>query len=107
VATNSPTEFSSVVVGFDVVDRYGERVGTVSKVNLARTCVAVKSGSRLARKPERPVYVGSVLSIDVDAFTINVAATKDQIAEAPEFRDLNDASEAAIRRYYENLTELQ
>lgn len=102
--TDPITEFSNVIVGFEVVDRSGEHVGTVKKVNLARTCVTLKMGkSRLSRHADRSVHIASVRGIDLDAFTIRVAATKEQIEEAPELRELNDASEAEIKSYYEDI----
>jgi len=100
----TPTAFTSVVVGFDVVDRDGEKLGPVTMVNLARTCVIVKTGrSLLGRKVDRPVHISSVTGIDVDRFTINVAATRKQIADAPEL--LGDKAEAEVESYYVGLVE--
>jgi len=101
-----PTELTGVLVGFEVVDREGEKVGPVTMVNLARTCVIVSTGrSRFGRKLDRPVHVSSVTGIDLDRFTINVAATKEQSAQAPALHELDDASEAAVGGYYDGLAE--
>jgi sporulation protein YlmC with PRC-barrel domain len=94
-------EFSSVLTGFDVVDRNGERVGTVKRVNLARTCIVVETGKW--RKQSHAVHVSAVDGVDVDGFTISLAVTAADVSDAPEFRELDDECEAAITRYYRGL----
>ena len=95
-------EFSSTVSGFDVVDRNGERIGRVHHVSLGRTCILVETGrgALFGRKQRHAVHVWAVREIDLDTFTISLAATKEDIAEAPEFRDLDEEGETALARYY-------
>ncbi len=101
-------EFSSALTGFDVVDRTGERIGTVKSVNLGRTCILVETDRSLfARKQTHAVHVWAVREIDLDTFTIVLATSKNDAADAPEFRQLDEQSETAIaRHYYDRLAAL-
>jgi hypothetical protein len=95
-------EFSSAVRNFDVVDRNGQTIGRVRDLNLDRTCVVVETGqgSRFRRKQRHAVHVWAVRDIDVDTFKISLATTKEDVAEAPELRELNEESGTALARYY-------
>jgi hypothetical protein len=95
-------EFSSAVSGFDVVDRKGERIGRVRRVSLGRTSILVETsrGGLFGRKRPHAVHVWAVREVDLDTFTISLATTKDDVAEAPEFHDLDERSETALARYY-------
>jgi uncharacterized protein with PIN domain len=94
-------EFSSAVSGFDVVDRNGERVGSVHNVNLGRTCILVDTGrSLIGRRHRHAVHAWAVKEIDLDAFTISLTASKGEVEDAPEFRELDEECETAIARYY-------
>jgi hypothetical protein len=92
-------EFSSAVTGFDVVDRNGERVGSVHHVTLGRTCILVDTGrSLMRRKQKHAVHAWAVREIDLDMFTISLTASKEEVAGAPEFHELDE--ETSIARYY-------
>lgn len=94
-------EFSSAMTGFDVVDRNGERVGSVHHVSLGRTCILVETGRSLMRRRQRhAVHAWAVREIDLDTFTISLTASKEEVADAPEFRELNEEWETSIGRYY-------
>jgi sporulation protein YlmC with PRC-barrel domain len=95
-------EFSAVVTGFDVVDRNGERIGRVRDVSLGRTCILVDTGrgALLRRKQRHAVHVWAVREIDVGTYRISLAATKEDVAEAPEFREFDEECETALARYY-------
>ena len=101
-------EFSGALIGFDVVDRTGERIGTVKNVNLARTCIHVETGRSLfARKHRHAVHVWAVRKIDLDTLTIVLATNKNDVVGAPELRQLDEQSETAIaRHYYDRLAAL-
>jgi sporulation protein YlmC with PRC-barrel domain len=101
-------EFSGALTGFDVVDRTGERIGTVKNVNLPRTCILVETGRSLfARKHTHAVHVWAVKEIDLDKLTIVLAASKNDVADAPELRQLDEQSETAVaRHYYDRLAAL-
>jgi hypothetical protein len=101
-------ELSGALTGLDVVDRDGERIGIVKNVNLARTCILVETDRSLfARKQRHAVHVWAVREIDLDAFTIFLAVSKNDVADAPEFRQLDEQSETAIaRHYYDRLAAL-
>ena len=102
-------EFSSAMTGFDVVDRNGERIGTVRDVSLGRTCILVESGrgSLFGRKQRHGVHVWAVRAIDLDGFTISLAVATKDVAEAPEFGQLDPECETALaRHYYDRLTAL-
>jgi hypothetical protein len=99
-----PFEFSGAVVGFDVFDRNGERVGKVVNVNLARTCILVgTSRSLFGRKESHAVHASAVKKIDLDAFAIILWSSKQEVVDAPKLHDLDDAAEEAVSRYYERL----
>lgn len=94
-------EFSAAVRNFDVVDRNGETIGRVQYVNLERTCVVVETGRGLfARKQRHALHVWAVREIDAHRSKIFLAATKEDVAEAPELRELDGESETALARYY-------
>jgi hypothetical protein len=95
-------EFSAVMTGFDVVDRNGERIGSVRGVSLGRTCILVETGrgALFGRKHTHAVHVWAAREVDLDAFAISLAATKEDVAEAPEFRELDEECETALARYY-------
>jgi hypothetical protein len=95
-------EFSGAISGFEVIDRNGERIGRVQNVSLGRTCILVETGrgALFRRKQRHAVHIWAARDMDVDAFTISLAATKDDVAEAPEFRDLDEECETALARYY-------
>jgi len=94
-------ELSGALAGFDVVDRTGERIGTVRKVNLARTCMLVETDRSLfARRQTHAVHVWAVREIDLDCFTIVLATSKNDVADAPEFSQLDEQSETAVARHY-------
>jgi hypothetical protein len=97
-------EFSSIVSGFGVVGRKGERIGRVRDVSLGRTCILVETGrgALFGRKREHAVHVWAVREIDLNTFTISLAATKEDVAEAPEFRELDEECETALARHYYN-----
>ena len=101
-------EFSSALTGFDVVDRTGERIGTVKTVNLGRTCILVETDRSLfARKQTHAVHVWAVREIDLDTLTIVLATSTNDVADAPELRQLDEQSETAIaRHYYDRLAAL-
>jgi sporulation protein YlmC with PRC-barrel domain len=94
-------EFSGALIGFDVVDRTGERIGTVKNVNLGRTCIVVETDRSLfARKQRHAVHVCAAREVDVDTLTIVLATTKNDVVDAPEHRQLGGQSETAIARHY-------
>ena len=95
-------EFNSTILGFDVVDRNGERVGSVDGVSLGRTCIVV-GGSReglFGRKQRHHIHVWAVREIDLDTFMIFLASTKEDVVEAPEFHELDEECETSLGRYY-------
>jgi hypothetical protein len=94
-------ELSGALTGFDVIGRNGERIGTLKNVNLGRTCLLVETDrSLLSRKQTHAVHQWAVREIDLDAFTISLAVDKDDVADAPELRQLDEKSETAVARYY-------
>lgn len=94
-------ELSSVLIGFGVVDRHGERVGFVENVNIGRTCILVETGrSLIRRKHTHAVHAWAVREIDIDTFTISLTASKEEVVDAPEFRVLDQECETTIARYY-------
>ena len=89
------------LIGFTVVDRHNEHVGIVKRVSIERTCLLVESsGSLFRRKHEHAVHHDAIQRIDVERFIIVLAASNDDVADAPEFRDLDARSEAAIEAHY-------
>jgi hypothetical protein len=90
------------MINFDVVDRDGEIVGRVRDVNLARTCIVVEAGGgRLfGRKQRHGVHLWAVRDVDAHTFKISLAATKEDVAEAPEVLGNDEESETALARYY-------
>ena len=100
-------EFSSAMTGFDVVDRNGERIGTVRDVSLRRTCILVESGrsSLFGRKQRHGVHVWAVREIDLDGFIVSLAVATKDVVEAPEFAQLDPKYETTLaRHYYDRLT---
>jgi hypothetical protein len=103
-------EFSSAMTGFEVIDRDGVRIGTVRDVSLGRTCILVESGrgslfGRKRRHWRHGVHVWAVRAIDLDGFTISLAVATKDVAEAPEFAQLDPECETALaRHYYDRLT---
>lgn len=95
-------EFGTAVLNFDVVDRNGEMIGRVRDVNLDRTCIVVETGrgSLFGRKQRHAVHLWAVRDIDIHTFKISLATTKEDVAEAPELRELDEESETALARYY-------
>jgi hypothetical protein len=95
-------EFSTAVRNFDVVDRNGETIGRVRDVSVERTCIVVETGrgTLFGRKQRHAVHVWAVREIDVHTFKISLAATKEDVSEAPELRQLDEESETALARYY-------
>ena len=94
-------EFTSALTGFDVVDRDGERIGTVSQVNLARTCMVVESGGSLfRRKQSHVVHIAGVDEIDLDGFTVTLGVTAAHVEAAPEFHEFVEECETAVARHY-------
>jgi hypothetical protein len=94
-------EFSSALTGFDVVDRNDERVGSVHHASLGRTFILVDMGrSLLRRKQRQAVHAWAVREIDLDTFTISLTASKEEVADAPEFRELDEECETSIALYY-------
>jgi hypothetical protein len=104
--TSTP-RLSNAVVGFEVVDRNGERVGEVGNVNLEHTCIVVHAGRSLfgRRKESHAVHALAVREIDLDAFRIVLSASKQEVDDAPELHELDSAAEEAVARYYERLNE--
>lgn len=102
-------EFSSVMKGFDVIDRNGERIGRVRDVSIGRTCASVETGrgSLFGRKERHGVHVWVVREVDLDGFTISLAVSMEDVSEAPEFRELDPECETTLaRHYYDRLTAL-
>jgi hypothetical protein len=94
-------EFSSAVTGFHVVDRNGERVGSVGSVSMGRTCILVETGrSLMRRKHTHAVHALAVREIDVDSFTISLSASREDVADAPELHELDQNCETTIAHYY-------
>lgn len=95
-------EFSTAMINFDVVDRDGEIIGRVRDVNLGRTCILVEAGrGRLfGRKQRHAVHLWAVRDVDTHRFRISLAATKEDVAEAPEALGNDEESETALARYY-------
>jgi hypothetical protein len=90
------------MTGFDVVDRNGERIGRVRGLNIGRKCILVETGrgGLFGRKHKHAVHVWAVREVDLDTFMISLAATKEDVAEAPQFRELDEECETALARYY-------
>jgi hypothetical protein len=100
-APTNVEEFSSGLIGFDVIDGDGERIGTVKYINPGRTCILVETGRSLfVRKHIHAVHVSAVSEIDLDAFTISLAVSKNDVAQAPELHQLDHRSETALARHY-------
>jgi hypothetical protein len=95
-------EFSSAMKDFEVVDRSGEPIGTVRDVSLGRTCILVETGrgSLFGRKQRHGIHVWAVREVDLDTFTVSLAVARDDVAEAPEFRQLDPEYETTLARYY-------
>jgi len=94
-------ELSATVAGFTVIDRSGERIGSVRDVSLDRTCLLVEARrSLLGRKQTHAAHVWAVREIDSEARTISLAASHAEVASAPEYHQLDKESETAIARYY-------
>lgn len=94
-------EFNAAVIGLSVFDRGGEQIGNVRDVSLDRTCILVEAPRQpLRRKQTHAVHLCAVKTIDVDGGTISLAASRDDVTEAPEFHQLDPASEATVARYY-------
>jgi hypothetical protein len=94
-------EFTAGVVGLGVFDRDGQRIGNVRDVSLDRTCILVEpSRHGLRRKHVQAVHLCAVRAIDVDRGTISLATSSADVADAPEFHELDPDSEAAIARFY-------
>jgi hypothetical protein len=94
-------EFSSALSGFDVVDRNGERVGNVRNVSLGRTCILVETGrSLLGRKQTHAVHAWAVREVDPGTSTIFLGASRHDVADAPEFHELDEECETTVARYY-------
>ena len=100
-ASHAPSqEFSAAVAGYGVIDRSGERIGSVRDISLDRTCILVETRRTFARKEIHAVHIWAVREIDREAQTISLAASQAEVASAPEYRQLDKESETDIARYY-------
>ena len=92
---------SAALTGFTVVDRHNERVGVVKSVNAERTCLIVEAGgSFFSLKQQHAVHIVAISSIDVSGFKIVLAASRDDVADAPEFHHGDARSDIAIAGHY-------
>ena len=92
---------SNALTGFTVVDRENEHVGIVTSVNIERTCLLIEStGSLFRRKQHHAVHLSAIKTIDIDHFTIVLAVSKDDVANAPEFHHLDAHAHTAIANHY-------
>ena len=90
------------MINFDVMDRNGEMIGRVRDVNVDRTCILLETdrGSLFGRKQRYAVHIWAVMEIDSHTFKISLSATREDVADAPEFRAFGGQAETALARYY-------
>ena len=91
----------SSLVGFTVMGRDG-KVGKVTHVNYAGTCLTVAMGG-LLKKAHHVVPAAAIEAIDLDTKTIDVALTRPQVAKAPEYDEhvgVDEDCEARMEQYY-------
>lgn len=89
------------LVGFTLTSRDG-KLGTVTNVNYAGTCLTVATGG-LLKKTHHLVPAAAIEAIDLDTKTIDVALTRPQVANAPEYDEhvgVDEDCEARMEQYY-------
>ncbi len=93
-------ELDSTLLGCTVIARDEEPVGEVAGISLDRNCLLVAKRNLIGRKKEHPIHRSAIDEIDVDAMTITIAATRDQVEEAPDFDDLDQRCAEDVAHYY-------
>jgi hypothetical protein len=89
------------LIGFAVVGRDG-KVGRVTHVNYAGTCLTVSMGG-LLKKTHHVVPAFAIDAIDLDTKTVDVALTRPQVERAPEYDEhvgLDEGCEERMEQYY-------
>jgi trans-2-enoyl-CoA reductase len=98
-------ELDNALTGFTVVGRDDEPVGEVVRTSLDRACLFVGTGKTLVRRKPKThaVHRSAIVEIDVDAMTITLRTTAEQVLHAPDYRDLDDRCSEDVERYYASL----
>jgi hypothetical protein len=92
------------LVGFAVVGG-GESIGKVDHVNYTGTCLSVQTGGLLT-KTKHLIPATAIRSIDLDAETVDIALTAEQVADAPEYDEhagIDEECETRVEQYYKNV----
>jgi hypothetical protein len=92
------------LVGFEVLGRGDERIGEVARTSLDRACFFVETRNLLARAKEHVVHRCAIVDVDLDAQTITVAATREQVENAPQYSDLDERCSDEAAAYYSGST---
>ena len=98
-------ELDNALMGFTVLDRNDEEIGEVTRTSLDRACLFVETGHSLIRRKKHAhaIHRVAITDIDPDSMRITIRATREQVENAPEYRDLDDGCGEEIERYYAGL----
>jgi hypothetical protein len=101
VGQSRDLELDNALMGFTVIGSDEEPIGEVVRTSLDRAClfVATKHGI-VGRKKEHAIHRSAIQDIDVDAMTITIRATREQVEGAPEYHDLDESCSEQVESYY-------
>jgi hypothetical protein len=101
VTQQQALELDEGVVGFTVVGPDEEPVGEVMRVSMDRACLLVASHKGLfGRNKEHAIHSSVITDVDLDAQTITIARTRDQVEHAPAYSNLERDSSEKLASYY-------
>jgi len=93
-------ELHTGLVGFEVLGHGDEPIGDVARTSLDRSCLFVESHKLLGRNKEHVIHRCAIVDVDLDAQTITVRATREQVENAPEYSDLDERCSDEAAAYY-------
>jgi hypothetical protein len=95
---------NDTLVGFTVVSG-DDDIGKIDHVNFTGTCLSVQTGG-LFKKARHLIPASAIRSIDLDAETIDIALSGEQVVEAPEYDEhagIDEACEKRVEQSYKGL----
>ena len=98
-------ELDNALMGFTILGRDDEEIGEVIRTSLDRTCLFVETGHSLIRRKKQAhaIHRAAIADVDPDSMRITVRATREQVENAPDYRDLDDSCGEKVERYYAEL----